>query len=144
MRATDHAARCRSVVVRPAVDAAKRVVGQRVDRLGTVDEKVQAVADLTRDDEVAAPVARPGPGPRRRPRSLTDRPASRRSTHLTPVVGEQPVLCIRVKRVRGVRIARGGVGQSLRHSRASGVPPLPHALVKAIPAANSSVRHWPL
>ncbi|MET7938050.1 DUF6192 family protein [Streptomyces sp. NPDC005322] len=38
-------------------DAAKRVVGQRVDRPVTVDEKVQAVADLTRDDEVAAQVA---------------------------------------------------------------------------------------
>ncbi|MBK5994622.1 MULTISPECIES: DUF6192 family protein [Streptomyces] len=36
---------------------AKRVVGQRVDRPVTVDEKVQAVADLTRDDEVAAQVA---------------------------------------------------------------------------------------
>ncbi|GGZ40104.1 hypothetical protein GCM10010344_00680 [Streptomyces bluensis] len=38
-------------------DGAKRVVGQRVDRPVTVDEKVQAVADLTRDDEVAAHVA---------------------------------------------------------------------------------------
>ncbi|MFK0113917.1 DUF6192 family protein [Streptomyces sp. NPDC091217] len=38
-------------------DGAKRVVGQRVDRPVTVDEKVQAVADLTRDDEVAAQVA---------------------------------------------------------------------------------------
>ncbi|MFD6599075.1 DUF6192 family protein [Streptomyces coelicoflavus] len=34
-------------------DGAKRVVGQRVDRPVAVDEKVQAVADLTRDDEVA-------------------------------------------------------------------------------------------
>ncbi|MER5757415.1 DUF6192 family protein [Streptomyces sp. NPDC002088] len=38
-------------------DGAKRVVGQWVDRPVTVDEKVQAVADLTRDDEVAAQVA---------------------------------------------------------------------------------------
>ncbi|MGW6793665.1 DUF6192 family protein [Streptomyces chartreusis] len=38
-------------------DGAKRVVGQRVDRPVTVDEKVQAVTDLTRDDEVAAQVA---------------------------------------------------------------------------------------
>jgi hypothetical protein len=38
-------------------DRAKRVVGQRVERPVTVDEKVQAVADLTRDDEVAAQVA---------------------------------------------------------------------------------------
>ncbi|WP_189554252.1 DUF6192 family protein [Streptomyces lavendofoliae] len=38
-------------------DGAKRVVGQRVERPVTVDEKVQAVADLTRDDEVAAQVA---------------------------------------------------------------------------------------
>ncbi|WP_037568336.1 DUF6192 family protein [Phaeacidiphilus oryzae] len=38
-------------------DAAKRVVGQRVDHPVTLDEKVQAVADLTRDDEVAAQVA---------------------------------------------------------------------------------------
>ncbi|MFF4309677.1 DUF6192 family protein [Streptomyces sp. NPDC001507] len=37
-------------------DGAKRVVGQRVERPVTVDEKVQAVADLTRDDEVAARV----------------------------------------------------------------------------------------
>ncbi|MFF2385790.1 DUF6192 family protein [Streptomyces sp. NPDC058108] len=36
---------------------AKRVVGQRVERPVTVDEKVQAVADLTRDDEAAAQVA---------------------------------------------------------------------------------------
>ncbi|MCX4904502.1 DUF6192 family protein [Streptomyces sp. NBC_00878] len=36
---------------------AKRVVGQRVDRPVTADEKVQAVVDLTRDDEVAAQVA---------------------------------------------------------------------------------------
>jgi hypothetical protein len=35
-------------------DGAKRVVGQRVDKPVTVDEKVPAVADLTRDDEVAA------------------------------------------------------------------------------------------
>lgn len=34
-------------------DGAKRVVGQRVERPVTVDEKVQAAADLTRDDEVA-------------------------------------------------------------------------------------------
>ncbi|MFC8417640.1 DUF6192 family protein [Streptomyces coelicoflavus] len=34
-------------------DGAKRVVGQRVDRPVAVDKKVQAVADLTRDDEVA-------------------------------------------------------------------------------------------
>ncbi|MCX5247185.1 DUF6192 family protein [Streptomyces sp. NBC_00201] len=38
-------------------DGAKRVDGQRVDRPVTVDEKVQAVAVLTRDDEVAAQVA---------------------------------------------------------------------------------------
>lgn len=38
-------------------DGAKRVVGQRVDRPVTLDEKVAAVADLTRDDEVAAQVA---------------------------------------------------------------------------------------
>jgi uncharacterized protein DUF6192 len=38
-------------------DGAKRLVGQRVERPVTVDEKVQAVADLTRDDEVAAQVA---------------------------------------------------------------------------------------
>ncbi|MFE2332155.1 DUF6192 family protein [Streptomyces coelicoflavus] len=38
-------------------DGAKRVDGQRVDRPVAVDEKVQAVADLTRDDEVAAQVA---------------------------------------------------------------------------------------
>jgi hypothetical protein len=35
-------------------DGAKRVVGRRVDRPVTVDEKVAAVADLTRDDKVAA------------------------------------------------------------------------------------------
>ncbi|MFF8643283.1 DUF6192 family protein [Streptomyces sp. NPDC015345] len=35
-------------------DGAKRVVGQRVDRPVTLDEKVATVADLTRDDEVAA------------------------------------------------------------------------------------------
>nr|WP_143663515.1 DUF6192 family protein [Streptomyces sp. NRRL B-24085] len=38
-------------------DGAKRVVGQRVDRPVTMDEKAQAVADLTRDDEGAAQVA---------------------------------------------------------------------------------------
>ncbi|MDL2082154.1 DUF6192 family protein [Streptomyces sp. GXMU-J15] len=38
-------------------DGAKRLVGQRVERPVTVDEKVQAVADLTRDEEVAAQVA---------------------------------------------------------------------------------------
>ncbi|MFG2030506.1 DUF6192 family protein [Streptomyces sp. NPDC048825] len=38
-------------------DGAKRVVGQRVEHPVTVDEKVQAVTDLTRDDEVAAQVA---------------------------------------------------------------------------------------
>ncbi|GGJ71444.1 hypothetical protein GCM10010121_097590 [Streptomyces brasiliensis] len=38
-------------------DGAKRLVGQRVERPVTLDEKVQAVADLTRDDEVAAQVA---------------------------------------------------------------------------------------
>lgn len=38
-------------------DGAKRVVGQRVERPVTVDEKVQAVVDLPRDDEVAAQVA---------------------------------------------------------------------------------------
>lgn len=38
-------------------DAAKRLVGQRVDRPVTVDEKAQAVADLTRDEEVATLVA---------------------------------------------------------------------------------------
>ncbi|MEV0052477.1 DUF6192 family protein [Saccharopolyspora shandongensis] len=37
-------------------DAAKRLVGQRVERPVTVEEKVQAVTDLTRDDEVAAQV----------------------------------------------------------------------------------------
>ncbi|MFE9016679.1 DUF6192 family protein [Streptomyces cyaneofuscatus] len=35
-------------------DAAKRLLGQRVERPVTVDEKVQAAADLTRDEEVAA------------------------------------------------------------------------------------------
>ncbi|MEV7535388.1 DUF6192 family protein [Streptomyces hydrogenans] len=35
-------------------DAAKRLVGQRVERPVTVEEKVQAAADLTRDEEVAA------------------------------------------------------------------------------------------
>ncbi|MFF7551243.1 DUF6192 family protein [Streptomyces canus] len=40
-----------------APDGAKRVVGQRVDRRVTVDDKVQAVVDLTREDEVAAQVA---------------------------------------------------------------------------------------
>ncbi|MGW5277156.1 DUF6192 family protein [Streptomyces sp. NPDC004044] len=34
-------------------DNAKRLVGQRVDRPVTVEEKVQAVTDLVRDDEVA-------------------------------------------------------------------------------------------
>ncbi|MFH8289313.1 DUF6192 family protein [Streptomyces sp. NPDC018059] len=38
-------------------DGAKRVVGQRVDRPVTLDEKVAAVADLPRDDEVTAQVA---------------------------------------------------------------------------------------
>jgi Family of unknown function (DUF6192) len=38
-------------------DGAKRLVGRRVDRPVTVDEKVRAVADLTRDEEVAAVVA---------------------------------------------------------------------------------------
>jgi hypothetical protein len=38
-------------------DGAKRMVGQRVERPVTVDEKVQAVADLTRDEKVAAVVA---------------------------------------------------------------------------------------
>lgn len=38
-------------------DAAKRLVGQRVDRPVTVEEKVAAVTDLTRDEEVAALVA---------------------------------------------------------------------------------------
>ncbi|MFJ8663462.1 DUF6192 family protein [Streptomyces sp. NPDC093795] len=37
-------------------DAAKRLVGQRVDRPVTVEEKVQAVTDLTRDEEVASRV----------------------------------------------------------------------------------------
>ncbi|WP_225826247.1 DUF6192 family protein [Streptomyces naphthomycinicus] len=35
-------------------DGAKRLVGQRVDRPVTTEEKVQAVTDLTRDEEVAA------------------------------------------------------------------------------------------
>ncbi|MFE2530155.1 DUF6192 family protein [Streptomyces sp. NPDC059382] len=39
------------------IDGAKRLVGQRVDRPVSVEEKVQAVTDLTRDDEVAAKVA---------------------------------------------------------------------------------------
>ncbi|KJY41437.1 hypothetical protein VR41_12600 [Streptomyces sp. NRRL B-1568] len=38
-------------------DAAKRLVGQRVDRPVTVKEKVAAVTDLTKDEEVAALVA---------------------------------------------------------------------------------------
>ncbi|MFI5809252.1 DUF6192 family protein [Streptomyces sp. NPDC051561] len=38
-------------------DAAKRLVGQRVDRPVTVEEKIRAVTDLTRDDEVAGRVA---------------------------------------------------------------------------------------
>ncbi|WP_307865994.1 DUF6192 family protein [Streptomyces smyrnaeus] len=38
-------------------DAAKRLVGQRVDRPETVEEKVRAVTDLTRDGEVAGRVA---------------------------------------------------------------------------------------
>ncbi|MFF1378769.1 DUF6192 family protein [Streptomyces sp. NPDC058308] len=33
-------------------DGAQRVVGQRIDRPVTLDEKVAAVADLPRDDEV--------------------------------------------------------------------------------------------
>ncbi|MEV8455459.1 DUF6192 family protein [Streptomyces sp. NPDC052095] len=37
-------------------DGAKRLVGQQVDRPVTVDEKVRAVKDLTRDDDVAARV----------------------------------------------------------------------------------------
>ncbi|MFD8381700.1 DUF6192 family protein [Streptomyces sp. NPDC059679] len=37
-------------------DSAKRLVGQRVDRPVTVEEKVQAVTDLTRDEEVATRV----------------------------------------------------------------------------------------
>ncbi|CAM5554300.1 RacO protein OS=Streptomyces fumanus OX=67302 GN=GCM10018772_61460 PE=4 SV=1 [Streptomyces fumanus] len=37
-------------------DAAKRLVGQRVDWPVTVEEKVQAVTDLTRDEEVASRV----------------------------------------------------------------------------------------
>ncbi|MFF3159895.1 DUF6192 family protein [Streptomyces sp. NPDC057910] len=37
-------------------DGAKRLVGQQVDRPVTVEEKVRAVKDLTRDDEVAAAV----------------------------------------------------------------------------------------
>ncbi|MGW1077065.1 DUF6192 family protein [Streptomyces sp. NPDC002537] len=38
-------------------DAAKRLVGQRVDRPVTVEEKVAAVTDLTKDEEVATQVA---------------------------------------------------------------------------------------
>ncbi|WP_369174916.1 DUF6192 family protein [Streptomyces sp. R28] len=38
-------------------DSAKRLVGQRVERPVTVEEKVQAVTDLVRDDEVAGQVA---------------------------------------------------------------------------------------
>ncbi|WP_181652073.1 DUF6192 family protein [Streptomyces sp. WAC00263] len=38
-------------------DSAKRLVGQRVDRPVTIEEKVQAVTDLVRDDEVAGQVA---------------------------------------------------------------------------------------
>ncbi len=38
-------------------DGAKRLVGQRVDRPVSVEEKVRAVTDLTRDDEVAGKVA---------------------------------------------------------------------------------------
>ncbi|WP_283779175.1 DUF6192 family protein [Streptomyces durmitorensis] len=38
-------------------DGAKRLVGQRVDTPVSVEEKVQAVTDLTGDDEVAAQVA---------------------------------------------------------------------------------------
>ncbi|MGX1818117.1 DUF6192 family protein [Streptomyces albidoflavus] len=37
-------------------DGAKRLVGQQVDRPVTVEEKVRAVKDLTRDDEVAVKV----------------------------------------------------------------------------------------
>lgn len=37
-------------------DGAKRVVGQQVDRPVSVEEKVRAVRDLTRDDEVAVKV----------------------------------------------------------------------------------------
>ncbi len=37
-------------------DGAKRLVGQQVDRPVTVEEKVRAVRDLTRDDEVAVKV----------------------------------------------------------------------------------------
>ncbi|MFJ7416430.1 DUF6192 family protein [Streptomyces sp. NPDC098077] len=37
-------------------DGAKRLVGQQVDRPVTVEEKVRAVRDLTRDDEVAAKI----------------------------------------------------------------------------------------
>lgn len=37
-------------------DGAKRLVGQQVDRPVTVEEKVRAVTDLTRDDDVAAQV----------------------------------------------------------------------------------------
>ncbi|GGP73000.1 DUF6192 family protein [Streptomyces sindenensis] len=37
-------------------DGAKRLVGQQVDRPVTVEEKVRAVRDLTRDDEVAVAV----------------------------------------------------------------------------------------
>ncbi|MFJ2407203.1 DUF6192 family protein [Streptomyces xanthochromogenes] len=38
-------------------DSAKRLVGQRVAHPVSIEEKVQAVTDLTRDDEVAAQVA---------------------------------------------------------------------------------------
>ncbi|CAL9335792.1 hypothetical protein SUDANB6_00164 [Streptomyces sp. enrichment culture] len=53
-------------------DGAKRIVGQRADRPVTVDEKVQAVADPTRDDEDAAQVAT----------DLLKRPAM--TEHVTP------------------------------------------------------------
>ncbi|WP_185923593.1 DUF6192 family protein [Streptomyces sp. WAC05374] len=55
-------------------DGAKPVVGQRVDRPVTVDGKVQAVADLTRDDEVTAQVAT----------DLLKRPGGLRSRTLQP------------------------------------------------------------
>ncbi|MFF0018727.1 DUF6192 family protein [Streptomyces sp. NPDC005374] len=38
-------------------DSAKRLVGQRVEHPVTVEEKVQAVTDLVRDDDVAGQVA---------------------------------------------------------------------------------------
>ncbi|MFH8753943.1 DUF6192 family protein [Streptomyces rimosus] len=58
----------RSATHRWTHDAAKRRVGQRAERPETVAEKVQAVAELTQDEEVAARAAE---NLLRRPESIT-------------------------------------------------------------------------